>query len=90
MKISSYDGSEELEEIDSLQILIKSIPHEGTFVPSFVIMSPSDTYPMTITELNALMDGVEIAKTKLDEIIDYILRKKVFNEEAEDDNGSGD
>ena len=31
------------------------------------------------------MDGVEIAKSKLDEIINFILRKKIFNEDEDDD-----
>lgn len=89
MKISSFDEDIEYEDIETLQLLIKSIPHEGDFVPSLVIMSPNEHYPMTISELNALMDGVEIAKNKLDEIIDYILRKKVFKED-EDDTGRQD
>ena len=54
-------------------------------------MSPEDSYPMTIDELNALMDGVEIARNKIDEIITYILRKKIFNDDGEDkyDFGTG-
>jgi hypothetical protein len=39
---------------------------------------------MTIDELNSLMDGIEIARNKVDEIITYILRKKIFNENGED------
>jgi hypothetical protein len=90
MKVSNYDGEQELEDINSLQIIIKSVPYENSYVPAFVIMSPTDTYPMTINELNTLMDGIEIAKSKIDEIINYILRKKVFKEEPEDDIGTSD
>ena len=59
-------------------------------------MSPDDNYSMSIDEVNSLMDGVEIAKSKLDEIINFILRKKIFNEdededdEVDDDTGSTD
>jgi hypothetical protein len=84
MKIISYGDDAQYEEIESLQIIIKAIPYENGYVPSFFIMSPEDTYPMTISELNALMDGIEIAKNKIDEIIDYILRNKVFKEEPND------
>jgi hypothetical protein len=84
MKVNSYNDDTQYEEIESLQIIIKSIPYENGFVPSFFIMSPEDNYAMTISELNALMDGIEIAKNKIDEIIDYILRKKVFKEDVDD------
>jgi hypothetical protein len=60
------------------------VPFEDSYVPAFVIMSPEDKYEMTIDELNSLMDGIEIARNKVDEIITYILRKKIFNENGED------
>lgn len=92
MRISSFNSDINLEDIESLQIIIKAVPFEDTYVPAFVIMSPEDKYPMTIDELNALMDGVEIARNKVDEIITYILRKKLFNDDGEDkyDFGTGD
>jgi hypothetical protein len=40
---------------------------------------------MDIDEINALMDGVEIAKARLDEIIDYLLRKKIFRNAEEEE-----
>lgn len=79
MRIVNYEDNPNLNEIESLAIMIKAIPFENGFVPAFVIISPDDEYSMSIDEINALMDGVEIAQTRLDEIIDYILRNKVFN-----------
>lgn len=80
MRIENYNSNINLEDIESLQIVIKAVPFEGGYVPAFVIMSPEENYEMDITELNALMDGVEIAKNKIDEIINYILRKKIFTQ----------
>lgn len=90
MKISNYDSSEDLNEIESLMVIIKSVPFEGTYVPAVVIISPEDDYAMTIDELACLMDGVEIAKSKIDGIIDFILKTKVFknSEEEEDEDDS--
>jgi hypothetical protein len=85
MKISNYDSEIGLNEIESLSVLIKAVPFEDTFVPAFVIISPEDSYQMNIEEINALMDGVEIAKARLDEIIDYVLRKKIFRDKDEED-----
>jgi hypothetical protein len=84
MKISSFDDNIQYEDIESLQIVIKSIPFENTFVPSFLMMSPDDSYEMTIDELNSLMDGVEIARQRLDEIIEYILKRKIFDKLGND------
>lgn len=94
MKISNFEDNTELEDIKTLQIVIKAVPYERGYLPVFVIMSPDDSYNMSIDEINALMDGVEIAKSKLDEIINFVLRKKIFNEneddEEDDDTGSTD
>jgi hypothetical protein len=80
MKITPYNGSEDLEDIESLSIVIKTVPNNGDFVPAFFIQSPGDEYPMSLEELNCLMDGVEIARKALDQIIDFIL-KSHFDEE---------
>lgn len=85
MRITNYDSEIGLNEIESLSVLIKAVPFENTFVPAFVIISPEDNYQMNIEEINALMDGVEIAKVRLDEIIDYVLRKKIFRNKEEED-----
>lgn len=94
MKISNFEDNTDLEDVKSLQIIIKAVPYERSYLPVFVIMSPDDNYSMSIDEVNSLMDGVEIAKSKLDEIINFILRKKIFNEdeddEVDDDIGSTD
>jgi len=84
MRIVNFDDDTDLEDIPSLQMIIKAVPFEKGYVPSLVIMSPGDDYPMSIDELNALMDGVEIAKNKIDEIITYILKVKIFDENGID------
>ena len=91
MRITSFNSDINLEDIESLLIIIKAVPFEDSYVPAFIIMSPEDKYEMTIDELNSLMDGIEIARNKVDEIITYILRKKIFNENGEDryDFGTG-
>lgn len=85
MKISNYDSSEDLNDIESLAVIIKSVPFEGSYVPAVVIISPEDEYAMTIDELACLMDGLEIAKSKIDGIIDYILKAKIFKDEVEEE-----
>lgn len=76
--------------METLQIVIKAVPFEEGYIPAFVIMSPEDQYPMTLDELNALMDGIEIARDKVDEIITYIIRKKLsrYEDGEQDDSGS--
>lgn len=90
MKISNFEDNTDLEDVKSLQIIIKAVPYERSYLPVFVIMSPDDNYSMSIDEVNSLMDGVEIAKSKLDEIINFILRKKIFNEDEDDDDEVND
>jgi len=75
MRIIPYNGEENLEDIESLAIVIKAVPFEGSFVPAFFIQSPEDNYPMTLDEVNSLMDGVEIARNSLDHIIAYLIRQ---------------
>lgn len=85
MRISNYDSEINLNDIESLSVMIKAVPFENSFVPAFLIISPDDNYQMDIDEINALMDGVEIAKARLDEIIDYLLRKKIFRNAEEEE-----
>jgi hypothetical protein len=85
MRISNFDSEIPLHDIQSLSIMIKAIPFENSFVPAFLIISPEDDYEMDIDEINALMDGIEIAKARVDEIIDYILRKKIFRNAEEEE-----
>lgn len=84
MKISNWEDNVDLEHINSLQILIKAVPYNNSFLPVFVIMSPDDDYDMSLDEINSLMDGVEIAKSKLDEIITYILKRKIFIDDEDE------
>ena len=74
MRVVPYEGDDNLDQIESLGIIIKAVPFENSFAPVFTIISPSDDYIMTIEELNVLMDGVEIAHNKIDEIITFILK----------------
>jgi ankyrin repeat protein len=85
MRISNYDSEINLQDIESLSVMIKAVPFENSFVPAFLIISPDDNYQMDIDEINALMDGVEMAKARLDEIIDYLLRKKIFRNAEEEE-----
>ena len=84
MRIVNFDNEMEFEEIPSLQLVIKSVPFENGFVPSFVIMSPTEEYGISIDELNALMDGIEIAKNKVDEIITHLLKVTIFDKNGQD------
>ena len=90
MRIENYNSEINLEDMETLQIVIKAVPFEEGYIPAFVIMSPEDQYPMTLDELNALMDGIEIARDKVDEIITYIIRKKLsrYEDGEQDDSGS--
>jgi hypothetical protein len=92
VRIESYNSEINLEDMETLQIVIKAVPFEEGYIPAFVIMSPEDQYPMTLDELNALMDGIEIARDKVDEIITYIIRKKLsrYEDGEQDDSGTGD
>lgn len=74
MKITPYNGDQNLEDIESLSIIIKTVPYEDSFVPAFFIQSPEEDYPMSLDEMNCLMDGVEIARKSLDQIIAFILK----------------
>lgn len=81
MKISNYPGNYSLDDINTLTITIKAVPFENHYVPAFVILSPDDDYTITLDELHCLMDGIEIATKKIDDVIAFILKTKVFNDE---------
>ena len=101
MRIIPYDGKEQLEDIESLSIMIKAVPFENGYAPAFVLISPHDDHVITIDEVACLMDGIEIANERMDELIAFILNGKgipasegldeyEFLEEDEDDNGESD
>jgi hypothetical protein len=83
MRIIPYDSDQNLEDIESLSIIIKAVPFEGSYVPAFFIQSPEEEYPMSLDEMNCLMDGVEIAKRSVDQIIAFILNHEDENEDDE-------
>jgi len=82
MRIIPYDGDQNLEDIESLSIIIKAVPFENSYVPAFFIQSPEEDYAMSLDEMNCLMDGVEIARKSVDQIIAFILK---HNDEEDDD-----
>lgn len=83
MRIVPYEGQESLEEIDGLSIIIKAVPFEGGYAPAFVLVSPDEEYLITIEEASCLMDGLEIANEKIDELIAYILQAKIHDRMSE-------
>ena len=84
MRIIPYNGEENLEDIESLTIVIKTVPFENGYVPAFFIQSPGEDYSMTLDELNCLMDGIEIAHKSLDQILAFML-KEMFEKQQGDD-----
>lgn len=86
MRIIPYNGEENLEDIESLSVIIKAVPFENSFVPAFFIQSPEEDYPMSLDELNCLMDGIEIAHKNVDHIIAFLLQQ-TFNREDKDSDG---
>ena len=98
MRIVNYETNEDFNEIETLTITIKAVPFEGSYVPAFLITSPDDEYNIKLDEMHCLMDGVEIAQRKIDDIINFILTTKVMPtidididmEDDDDDYGEGD
>lgn len=84
MRIIPYNGEENLEDIESLTIVIKTVPFENGYVPAFFIQSPGEEYPMTLDELNCLMDGIEIAHKSLDQVLAFML-KEMFEKQQDGD-----
>ena len=86
MRIIPYNGAEDnLEDIESLTVIIKTVPFEDGYVPAFFIQSPGEDYSMSLDELNCLMDGVEIAQKNLDQIIAFMLKQLFEKTDNEDD-----
>lgn len=76
MRITPFTNSEDTGDYETLEIVIKAVPFEDGYAPVFYVSSPSDDYIMSIDELACLMDGVDIARRNIDDIIDFLLRKK--------------
>lgn len=85
MRIVPYEDKIDLEEVSSLSIMIKTVPFENGYAPAFVLISPSDDYEITIEEAACLMDGIEIANTRIDELISLILQGKINGYDDDDD-----
>ena len=78
MRITPYEGSKSLEEIEGLSIVIKAVPFEDSYAPAFALICPDEEYLITIEEAACLMDGIEIANERIDELIAFILQGKVY------------
>lgn len=89
MRIIPYNSKVNIEDLDTLYVIVKAVPFEGGYAPAVVIVSPDDNHLLSIEELGSLMDGFEIAQERISEIIDFIAHKKTYQsiESVEDDNG---
>jgi len=71
MKITPVDGMN-LQDLETLAIMIRLIPWEGEFIPHFMMMSqeerPEDSN-ITVMELAALQEGLYHAANRIDEMI---------------------
>lgn len=86
MRIIPYGNKVNIEDLDTLYVLVKAVPFEGGFAPAVVIVSPDNDHLLSIEELASLMDGFEIAQERVSEIIDFIAHKKPYTSiEAIDD-----
>ena len=71
MKITPVDGIE-LQELETLAIMIRLIPWEGEFIPHFMLMSQEDRPEdcnVTVMELASLQEGLYHAANRIDEMI---------------------
>jgi hypothetical protein len=85
MRIVPFDNKIDLEDINGLYIIVKSVPFENSYVPATVIVSPDNDHLLTLDELNSLMDGLEIAQERISEIINYIINTKTFGNPFSED-----
>ena len=71
MKITPVEGLE-LQDLETLAVMIRLIPWEGEFIPHFMLMSqeerPEDCN-VTVMELAALQEGLYHAANRIDEMI---------------------
>lgn len=78
MRIVSNPDKIDLEDIDTLYIIVKAVPFENGYAPATVIVSPDNDHLLTLDELGCLMDGLEIAQERISEVIDFIINNKTF------------
>jgi hypothetical protein len=74
MRIVPYLGNDDINEIESLSVVIKAIPFEGSFVPTFFLTINNENYEIDLDELTALMDGLEIAMKHVDNMINWAIQ----------------
>lgn len=74
MRIVPYLGNDDLNNIESLSIIVKAIPFEGSYVPTFFLSINSEDYEIDLDELTALMDGLEIATKHVDNMINWMIQ----------------
>lgn len=71
MKITPVDGLN-LQDLETLAIMVRLVPWEGEFIPHFMLMSaeerPEDCNA-TVMELAALQEGLYHAANRIDEMI---------------------
>lgn len=79
MRIVPYTGKINIEDLDTLYVIIKAVPFEGGFAPAVVIVSPDNDHLLSIEELGSLMDGFEIAEERVSEIIDFVAHKNTYS-----------
>ena len=71
MKITPVDGLN-LQELETLAIMVKLIPWEGEYIPHFMMMSNDerpDDCNVTVMEMAALQEGLYYAANRIDEMI---------------------
>lgn len=85
MRIVPYLGNDDLNEIESLSVIIKAIPFEDSYVPTFFLTVNSEEYEMDLDELTALMDGLEIAMKHIDNMINWAIQSPGTPEEVSED-----
>jgi len=85
MRIVPYDDDDSLEDLETISLIIKAVPFEDSYVPAYSLVAPSDNYFINLDEVNCLMDGIEIANNKIDELIAMMLQSKIANSLKRDD-----
>jgi hypothetical protein len=79
VRIVPFTEKINIEDLDTLYVIVKAVPFEGGFAPAVVIVSPGNDHLLSIEELGSLMDGFEIAEERVSEIIDFIAHKSSFS-----------
>jgi len=76
MKITPVDGVD-LQELETLAIMVRLIPFEGEYIPHFMMMSQEgrpENCDVTVMELAALQEGLYHAANRLDDMIRSLFK----------------